>query len=348
VKVIKIIYILLTAVIMILVMGIGCEDNRHRPSEPGTAPPSNTQPSTGTNTNTNKPPPAQTESNTPAPVSGPPSFFDFPVPTATGERVEGNQKAEVDYSNAADGYIMVRFLNPTDTQLRVRVIGPSGVEFPPYTLDQNGEFIVLPLSDGNGVYNDTVWEHIEGQKYALALNADINVTLTNELAPFLRPNQYVNFTPDSAIVQKAAELVGGKTEFFDKVEAIYHFVVNNITYDTDFAEAVIAGGNKGYLPDLDDVLRRGYGVCFDYAALMTGMLRSQGIPTKLVIGFAGDIYHAWISVFSEKDGWIENAITFDGNQWNLMDPTFASTGNQSANVMQFIGDGENYNAMFFY
>jgi transglutaminase-like putative cysteine protease len=243
---------------------------------------------------------------------------------------------------------MVRFVKPTDMRIKVQITGPSGLSMPPFDLNSNGEFEVFPLSDGNGVYEIGVFEQVEGTRYAVSLTHSINVTLTNEFAPFLRSNQYVNFTPDSAIVQKAAELVGGLTDFLDKVDAIYMFVVNNITYDTDFAEQVIAGGHTGYIPVLDDVLARGYGICFDYAALMTGMLRSQGIPTKLVVGYAGDVLHAWISVFSEETGWIENAITFDGDTWNLMDPTFASTGGQGADVMQFIGDGANYNAMYLY
>ena len=58
---------------------------------------------------------------------------------------------------------------------------------------------------------------------------------------------------------------------------------------------------------------------------MAAMLRSQNIPCKLVVGFAGEVYHAWISVWSPGKGWVEGAIYFDGTDWQLMDPTFAST-----------------------
>jgi len=81
---------------------------------------------------------------------------------------------------------------------------------------------------------------------------------------------------------------------------------------------------------------------------MSAMLRSLGIPTRLVTGYVGEQFHAWIDVFSETDGWINNVIQFDGKSWNLMDPTFASTGNQSAEVMKFIGDGKNYSPRFHY
>ena len=35
------------------------------------------------------------------------------------------------------------------------------------------------------------------------------------------------------------------------------------------------------------------------------MLRSQRIPAKLEIGYSGDIYHAWISVYIKDIGWID-------------------------------------------
>ena len=50
------------------------------------------------------------------------------------------------------------------------------------------------------------------------------------------------------------------------------------------------------------LLEKKSGICFDYAALMTGMLRSQGVPCKLVVGYAGTVYHAWISVWTAEHG----------------------------------------------
>ncbi len=83
---------------------------------------------------------------------------------------------------------------------------------------------------------------------------------------------------------------------------------------------------SGYLPDVDKVLERKKGICFDYAAVMTAMLRSLKIPCKLVIGYAGVEYHAWINVYSEDSGWMDGVVFFDGKTWRLLDPTFASGG----------------------
>ena len=96
------------------------------------------------------------------------------------------------------------------------------------------------------------------------------------------------------------------------------------------------------------VLKTKKGICFDYAALMTGMLRSQGVPCKLVVGYAGTAYHAWISVWSEESGWVDGAVFFNGESWQRMDPTFASSGKSSKAILDYIGDGSNYNAKYFY
>jgi len=268
--------------------------------------------------------------------------FTIPVPSAPGTAAKRNDKAIIDYSNAKDGYVMVKYTQNTRKALRVIIKGPSGVSYT-YVL-KPGNFEVFPFSDGNGSYTVGVYEQIEGTKYSVANTATISVRLENEFAPFLTPNQYVNFSKDSIVVQKAAELTSGSTSFIDKISAIYNFVINNFTYDKELARTV----QSGYLPDVDAVMRKRKGICFDYSAVMTAMLRSLGIPCKLVVGYAGDVYHAWINAYSHETGWINQVIFFDGRSWRLMDPTFASSSKQSSEIMRFIGDGGNYKSKFMY
>jgi len=264
-------------------------------------------------------------------------------PTASGVNVRRNDKAEIDYSNARYGYVMVRFMERTTSSVRVLITGPSNVQYQ-YRLNTDGRWEVFPLSDGNGQYSIGVFEQVSGNRFATANSININVALVDEFAPFLRPNQFVNFNRNSRVVSLATELTRGSTSVIDTVSRVYNYVIENIEYDFELARTV----TSGYVPDIDRVLQRGKGICFDYAAVMTAMLRSQGIPTKLVIGYAGDVFHAWISVHSPETGWINNIIQFDGRTWQLMDPTFAATANQSAEAMRFIGDGTNHNPTHFH
>ncbi len=263
------------------------------------------------------------------------------TPVASGKLTKSCSKAKIDYSNTVDGYVMVQYTDNTSKKLKAQVKGPTTTYT--YNLDA-GEWEVFPLSDGNGSYTVAVYENVSGTSYATVLSTSFSVSMADEFAPFLRPNQYVDYGPAENTVAKAAELTQGMTDPLEKVKAVYEYVVKNFTYDKKLAASV----KSGYLPVLDTVLDKKTGICFDYAAVMTGMLRSQGVPCKLVVGYAGKAYHAWISVWSEADGWIDAAVYFDGTSWQRMDPTFASSGKQSASIMKYIGDGKNYSAKYFY
>lgn len=265
------------------------------------------------------------------------------APVASGTTVYSNEKAKVDASNAKDGYVMVAHNGASKSRLKVRVTGPSGTVYT-YDLNKNGNYEVFPLSDGNGKYTVGVYENTSGNKYALAFSTPVTVMLTDSYAPFLRPNQYVNYSDSSQTVKKAAELVKGKKTELEKITAIYSFTVTTLTYDKQKAQTV----QSGYLPNVDKVLAEKKGICFDYAALMTAMLRSQGIPTKLVVGYTGNVYHAWINTYIPEQGWVEGIIFFDGTTWKLMDPTFASSSKQSKQIMEYIGNGSNYSAKYVY
>jgi len=275
----------------------------------------------------------------------PPVIVEIPtilVPMASGTAVEENDQAIIDFSHKEDGYIMAKFIEATDMKAKILITVPDGTQYQ-YTMRPERDFEVFPLSGGNGTYDVGVFKQIEGTRYAMVLSTTLDITLVDEFAPFLRPNQYVNFHQDCDVVRKAAELVAGLSTFMEIVGEIYHFVIENITYDVELAETV----QVDYLPEVDKVLERRKGICFDFSSLMAAMLRSQGIPTKLVIGYTGDQYHAWISVYSPEDGWLDDVIQFNGRDWRLIDPTFAAAGSASA-VAQYIGDGQNYSVKFLH
>lgn len=277
------------------------------------------------------------------PLAGAPAVSTVLMPEAGGTHVLGNEKAEIDASNTADGYVMIRYLESTTARLKVIVTGPSGVKYY-YNLKNDGAYEVFPLSDGSGAYTFQVCKNVKDTSYSISYSATVDVALKDEFAPFLLPNQYVNYTADSKVVAKAAELTAGSGTTLEKIQAVYNYVVENISYDKELAASV----QSGYLPDVDAVLAKGKGICFDYAAVMTAMLRSQGIPCKLVVGDAGTVYHAWINAWSETEGWLDGVIYFDGRDWKLMDPTFASSANSSESILEYIGNGSNYKAKYLY
>ena len=127
------------------------------------------------------------------------------------------------------------------------------------------------------------------------------------------------------------------------VSNIYNYIKDNIIYDYEKASSV----ESGYLPDVDVILANKKGICLDYASLMVSMLRSQGIPARIDVGYVDGAYHAWVNVYVQEEGWINGVIRFDGSNWTLMDPTFAAVSEDVA-LQGFIGDGSGYQTRFIY
>ncbi len=260
----------------------------------------------------------------------------------TGAKVEKNENCIIDYSGAANGYINVKYLESTSKTIKSQVTGPTGATYT-YTI-RKSRYEVLPLTEGNGTYKVTVLKNVSGNSYATVISASFSASMQNEFQPYIRPNQYVDYKASTKCVKKAESLCKKATTDLAKVKKVYKWVIKYFKYDYNKAKTVKAG----YLPVLDTIYKKKKGICFDYAATMTAMLRSQGVPVKLVIGYTGSEYHAWINVYSRKKGWITGAIYIAGNKWKLMDPTFASTGNSSKTVMKYINNVKNYKAKYSY
>ena len=176
----------------------------------------------------------------------------------------------------------------------------------------------------------------------MALSETISASITNPNGPYLYPNQYVNFNAGSQVVAKAKQLAEGCSTDLDVVTKVYNYATT-ITYDYNKANSV----QSGYVPNPDTIMANGTGICLDYACVMASMLRSQGIPTRLEVGYAGSAYHAWISTYITDIGWVNGVIEFDGTNWSLMDPTFAASASDTT-LKNFIGDGTNYKTKYIY
>jgi len=228
----------------------------------------------------------------------------MPSPSGSKRATFKEGGVTIDYGNASQGYVMIKHRR-TDRKLKVR-IALGDMEYM-YDLNGNNAFEVFPLQMGNGKYNVKVYANVTGNSYVSIAERNISVMLDDPYIAYLYPSQYVNYTAESRVVAQSNDLCEGLETDGEKIWAIYEFCVRQIQYDYIFA----IQPKKSYLSDVDSVLDARRGICFDYAALMASMLRAQGIPAKLVIGYADQSYHAWTTVL------------LDG-QWYRFDPTFVS------------------------
>lgn len=242
-----------------------------------------------------------------------------------------NEYAEVDVSRLDQGVVRVRYIGGAEVRIKTQITKEDGTDYN-YDLNMAGNWEQFTLTEGDGEYTLEVLENQRENIYKPVFACPLTLAVEDPAAPFRESNQFVSFGVDSPVSELASELTGGLETQEEKVAAVFDYVVENLTYDEKRAATV----EPGYLPDIDDILEQGKGICFDYAALMTAMFRSQGLACKLAVGWAGKEYHAWVEVLSET------------GEWEMMDPTFVSANREDQRVLDFVRDPRNYKVRYYY
>lgn len=244
----------------------------------------------------------------------------------------------IDVTHVAEGYVVVR--ESSASRLKFQVA--KGDSTYNYDIPNDGSPSVFPMNMGDGDYLFRIMKNTGGNDYMPADNVEANVELVSEFAPYVIPNQYCDYDGSSACVAKARELTADAENQGDAVKRVCEFVVDNVSYD--MAKAQELSGTTGYIPDPDETLAEGTGVCFDYASLGAAMLRSLGIPTKIITGYVspGDLYHAWIMVYIDGS-WQTGEFSVNPDSWSRVDLTFAASGSN-----EFTGDGTSYTDRYIY
>ena len=215
------------------------------------------------------------------------SMADILMPQ-TGKKVQKNGELSVDCSHMDQGYIMVK-AKKGKKKLKVRVkCGENALN---YDLNTDGEYEVFPLQYGSGKYTITLYKNASGKKYSEEGKVSISPKMKDPNTCFLYPNQYINYDEKTDCVVAAADMCAGKTEQADIYKTITGYVANNFVYD--FVKSVSV--KAGVLPDIEGCWEKRMGICQDLSSMTIAMLRSQGVPAKLMIGTLGSgTYHAWV------------------------------------------------------
>ena len=265
------------------------------------------------------------------PASIQPAAYDANAATVTAA-------GGIDASHVSEGYVAASATNSARLKFQV-VRGDASYN---YDLPGDGTPIVCPLNMGNGTYTFRIMQNTSGNNYVEIASAQANVQMADEFEPYLRPNQFCNFTDSSQCVQQARQLAADAVNEGDVVRAVYQWVVGNITYDYDKASEL--ANATGYIPDPDATLAARSGICFDYASLSAAMLRSLGIPCQVITGYVApdQLYHAWNMVYINGT-WVSVEFSINPDEWTRMDLTFAAAGSGSTT-----GDGTGYTDRYVY
>lgn len=112
------------------------------------------------------------------------------------------------------------------------------------------------------------------------------------------------------------EICAGLTDPYEKVKAVYTWMVQNIAYDYDFYNG------KDVPTEPLEVLDNRLTICDGYARLTAALLQAQGIPALYISGFVGREGHAWNAAFV-------------GGRWVYLDSTWGRRLATGANDTSF-------------
>lgn len=256
--------------------------------------------------------------------------------TEPGTEEYGNGLAAIRVSGADPGAMTVEWRGSGDPDVRVQVEldGDGGT---PYTYRLQDGPTRVTFTQGGGTYRVAVLQHVEGIRFRVACRTSIKVGDAGSGA-FTGPTAMIRYGPDSDFAKKAAELCKDGETVTDDIAKIYAFVTGHMSYDNGKAKAIADGGwTGGSVPDLDAAYESGKGVCYDVAGLLAAMLRSRGVPCKLVYGDMDGIYHAWCMVLPDQDG-TAGGMELKAGEWSLLDPTLGLSSNERL-ARQCIADG---------
>ena len=227
-------------------------------------------------------------------------------------KLETHGSLTIDHSHASDGYIIVKA--PKSSRALKIAISFDGTAKIHYNLNTDGDVEILPLQYGSGKYTVSLYHQIRGSKYQKDGEISFTVKMKDKLGYTLYPNQWVNYTAETAAVQYADELCADLTDEYEIIMAVYKFRKKNFSYDWFKSGDVKAGTLKDILPEIDGSWNTKTGICQDLAAIMCAMLRSQDVHAQLVVGTCGCTPHAWVTAYYHDD---------DGKLKNLsLDPTY--------------------------
>ncbi len=132
---------------------------------------------------------------------------------------------------------------------------------------------------------------------------------TNKFPEYKSSSEIVDINQE--ILQKANELVAGKSDLFEALSAVAEYVYTNMTYDESFGQRI----EKASV-----IFHDKRGVCVEYSTLFIALVRALGLPARYVSGIVYSNVknsfgnHAWVEVYTPY-GWIPFDPTFGQYGW---------------------------------
>ena len=197
---------------------------------------------------------------------------------------------------------------------KLRIVKDSNV----FTYDIFPEkYQIYPLQCGKGKYIIGLYKNIINTKYSLQQKIQIDINQSNY---YLYPNIYVNYNNLKDIFIQAKKLTKQNKNF--TIKNIKKYISKNYKYNHIKSSQLKL--KKNILPNIQECFNTKTGICQDLAALTVALFRINNIPSKFIIGYIENKYHAWTEYYDEQK-----------QKWILFDPTQAIF-NAKVNIQNYV------------
>ncbi len=170
----------------------------------------------------------------------------------------------------------------------------------------------LAVDDGGAV--SFPFSPLEVSEYRVGLAR--RAVLTG-VVPDRRADPALDLTGVTPRIAALAAQVMGQASSAERARRLESFLTESYQYTLDFA------GRSADNPIEDFLFRYKSGQCEYFASSMVLMLRSQGVPARLVTGFLGGEYNPFEGYYivrgNNAHAWVEAYLSGEG--WRIFDPT---------------------------
>ena len=246
------------------------------------------------------------------------------------------------------GLIGIQVINmPTSREhiARVHIRREGEPEYHYKIRNENKKY--YPLPHGNGKYVVEVIGQTSLNVRNTLLIKDLYLNVPNPDIVFTQPNVNMDYNSNDVpiIIAKTIPNFQDITKFISQHFSYNHYLANEIRRNN---------GKYDYVPDIQGIWNNKKDICFGLTSLLNSMLRSVGIPAKMIHGYVKFMdynYHCWSEVYIDGNDFAKStkqAVGFTreiGPDWMLYDITMTLQNRQLLDGFQ---NRPNYMSRFVY
>jgi hypothetical protein len=210
------------------------------------------------------------------------------------------------------GYVTIAGTSQLE-QIWLCVRGPAGevVNFP-IKVNENTFDYELNLRFGAGTY--TIWVGDALQNFDGKIRFEVINTLDTDLR-YSSPSAYIDSNHET-VTKLCSSIITPEMTDSEKLEAIYQWVTQNISYDY-----IAYKKQNTTLKPASLIIQKKKGMCRDYSFAVAALARASGLQARIVYGQARRRSNGR----SEEHAW--NEVYLDGN-WISLDATWDAGSRQ--------------------